>query len=131
MACGVQLLPVWVACCERFLRIDDPNYDSRAWCRLEPLLAAAFSFADHQTVIRPGFVNCWPDKGRGLSARLLDPRQGRLTNAADMNKIMPLVELAEASLASSGRQAKDVKVKCFQLPLPQEMDTLSEEEDRN
>ena len=28
---GVQLLPLWVACCERFLKIDTPEYDKRAF----------------------------------------------------------------------------------------------------
>src|SRR5262249_50772976 len=32
---SIPLLPLWVACCERFLRIETPDYDERTWCRLE------------------------------------------------------------------------------------------------
>ncbi|CAF1582194.1 unnamed protein product, partial [Adineta ricciae] len=46
---AIPLLPLWVACCERFLRIETPDYSERAWCRLEPLLSYVFQFADHHT----------------------------------------------------------------------------------
>ena len=60
---GVPLLPLWVASCERFLKIDTPNYNQRAWCRLEPLLSHVFSFADHLNTIGLNFKSNWPNTG--------------------------------------------------------------------
>ncbi|CAB9528856.1 expressed unknown protein [Seminavis robusta] len=131
---GVPLMPLWVACCERLLRIDHPEYDSRAWCRLEPLLACAYAFADHQTVISVGFENCWPSTGLKTKRPLLDPRAGHLTDPTDMARILPLIEQAEKALLKN----PDVKsydsgiiyeagdrahIKCFVLPSqPEEQD---------
>jgi hypothetical protein len=36
---------------ERFLRIETPDYDEHAWCRVEPLLSHVFSFADYHVAI--------------------------------------------------------------------------------
>ncbi|CAM4762756.1 unnamed protein product [Rotaria magnacalcarata] len=52
---AIPLLPLWVACCEQFLRIETPDYSDRAWCRLEPLLFYVFQFANHHTIIRLDF----------------------------------------------------------------------------
>jgi hypothetical protein len=93
-AAAVPLLPLWVACCERFLRIETADYDDRAWCRVEPLLAYAFSFADHHVSIELDFCHRWPHFGKATERPILDPLEGKLTNADDMTLISPLVEIA-------------------------------------
>ena len=114
---AVPLMPLWVACCERFLRIEHPMYDSSMWCRLEPLLASAYSFADHQTAIEIGFVNCWPQTGHETNRKILDPRNGNHSDPADMERILPLLQKAEQTLQSkSPRETKIAVVKCFVLP---------------
>lgn len=96
---GFSLLPMWTACCERFLRFETPTYHSRVWCRLEPMLSAKFSYADHHVVIRAGFTNKWPDTGKPSTSVLLDPREGHLTDPKDAEKLHPLVSLAVDSNA--------------------------------
>lgn len=91
---AIQLLPAWVACCDRFLRIDTPGYSSRAWCRLEPLLSFAFGWAEHQVTIPSHSVSRYPLAGVRARQVLLDPREGALTNPADMQQLTPIVELA-------------------------------------
>ncbi len=115
---AVPLLPLWVACCERFLRIETPDYHERAWCRVEPLLARVFSFADHQVSIGPDYRCRWPDTGTEAAAPLLDPRAGLVTNPEDLRLINPLAELAAAARPAADRDAVQLgstAVRCFRL----------------
>ena len=91
---AVPLLPLWVAACERFLRIETEDYDERAWCRVEPLLSYVFSFADHHVSIGLEFRCQWPYSGKEAKRPILDPRRGKLTKVDDMKLILPLVDLA-------------------------------------
>ncbi|CAB9501636.1 expressed unknown protein [Seminavis robusta] len=100
---GFSLLPIWTACCERFLRFETPTYHSRVWCRLEPLLSAKFSYADHHVVIHANYKNQWPDIGRTSESLLLDPREGHLTDPRDAAKLQPLVSLAVDSSSHGTR----------------------------
>ena len=86
----VPLLPLWVACCERFLRIDTEDYDSRAWCRLEPLLSYMYSFADHQLSIPLSFKSNWPDTGTETRVPILNPIDAEPTLPGD-HKLISLM----------------------------------------
>lgn len=35
---GVQMLPVYIACCDAFVYCDHPQYDQRAWCLTEQFM---------------------------------------------------------------------------------------------
>ena len=94
---GVPLLPLWVACCERFLKIDSPEYDKRAWCRLEPLLSYVFSFADHMNTIDLDYKCNWPLTGREEESFLMDPNKGKTTDPRDLLLIKELVEISKNS----------------------------------
>jgi hypothetical protein len=116
---AVPLLPLWVACCERFLRVETPDYDDRTWCRLEPLLSYMFSFADHHVAIGLDFRFRWPYYGSRSSRGILDPRSGKNTDPEDTRRIAPLVELAtQLRPAHPSRPLVDwnrTAVKCFAL----------------
>ena len=116
---AVPLLPIWVACCERFLRIDTDDYDSRAWCRVEPLLAYMFSFADHHLSIDLSYNCKWPDTGTETRLPILNPTDAETTLPEDQRLIAPLTNLAMASEpAIAGHMAVQfgaTSVKCFKL----------------
>jgi hypothetical protein len=116
---AVPMLPLWIACCERFLRIETVDYEERTWCRVEPLLSYVFSFADHHVSIGLDFRFKWPYTGVRAEAAILDPCTGKTTCPEDMGLIRPLVELAiQAPPASSGRtnlRFGETTMKCFRL----------------
>jgi hypothetical protein len=118
-AAAVPLLPLWVACCERFLRIETEDYDERAWCRVEPLLSYVFSFADHHVSIGLDFRHRWPHFGAGVERPILDPQQGKLTNPDDMSLIRPLVEVATRTRPANASRGdvclNGTTVKCYGL----------------
>ena len=118
-ASAAPLLPLWVACCERFLRIATPDYEERAWCRLETLLSRVFSFADHQTIIKLNYRNSWPDIGSNAYSKILDPRTGQVTNPVDMTLIEPLVDIAlNTQVSRKGQlpvQLNESMVLCYRL----------------
>ena len=116
---AVPLLPLWVAACERFLRIETEDYDERAWCRVEPLLSYVFSFADHHNSIGLEFRCQWPYSGEEAKRPILDPRRGKLTKVDDMKLILPLVDLA-TRIRPANTSRDDVRldesvVKCYRL----------------
>jgi hypothetical protein len=118
-AAAVQMLPLWVACCERFLRIETDDYEERTWCRVEPLLSYVFSFADHHLSIGLDFRHRWPYFGTRDRATVRDPRTGKLTNPEDLELILPLVELAERTRPANASRFQvrlsETAVKCYRL----------------
>jgi len=117
---AITLLPLWVACCERFLRIETSDYSERAWCRLEPLLSYVFQFADHHTTIHLDFKYLKTDclHGKEIQTLILDPLDGKSTDQADLVKIQPIVDLAKTIKIKQNRKKVDfgvTTVKCFQL----------------
>ncbi len=118
-ALAVPLLPMWVACCERFLRIDTEDYDSRAWCRLEPLLSYVYSFADHHLSIGLDYKSQWPDTGTPTQSPILDPTCAETTLPDDLQLIAPLTALATAMVPANTSQSAvqfgAASVKCFKL----------------
>lgn len=117
---AIPLLPIWTACCERFLRIETPDYSERAWCRLEPLLSYVFQFADHHTIIHLDFKYLTTNfqYGKEVQALILDPLEGKTTDQADLLKIQSIVELAKAIKINEDRKKVEfgvTTVKCFQL----------------
>lgn len=88
------MLPLWIACCERFLRIETADYHERVWCRLEMLLSKAYSIADHHVVITPDFVNPWPATGCRHDSRLANPATGKMANSEEIELLRPLVDSA-------------------------------------
>jgi hypothetical protein len=118
-AAAVPLLPLWVACCERFLRVETPDYDERAWCRVEPLLSYVFSFADHHVSVGLDFRCRWPHFGEEVARPILDPCAGKLTVPADMRWIQPLVEVATRTRPANASQGEvclgSSAVRCYGL----------------
>lgn len=117
---AIPLLPLWTACCERFLRIETPDYSERAWCRLEPLLSHVFQFADHHTIINLDFkyITTNFQRGKELQSLILNPLDGKSTDEADLLKIQPIVELTKNIQIDQDRnkvQFGITTVKCFQL----------------
>lgn len=116
---AVAMLPLWVACCERFVRIETEDYEERAWCRVEPLLSYVFSFADHHLSIGLDFRSAWPNRGTEDRATILDPRSGKLTVSGDVKLIRRLTKGATASspLGEGRRRVKLGRstIKCYRL----------------
>ncbi|UJR14302.1 hypothetical protein I4U23_001292 [Adineta vaga] len=115
LTAAIPLLPLWVACCERFLRIETEDYSERAWCRLEPLLSYAFQFADHHTIIHLDFKCSEKDfhSGKEIEVLILDPMDGKSTDDEDLLRIKPIVNLTKQN-----RKKIDfgkTTIKCFQL----------------
>ena len=117
---AIPLLPLWVACCERFLRIETPDYSDRAWCRLEPFLSYVFQFADHHTIIHLDFK--YPSTGfyygKEIQASILDPLDGESTDQADLLRIKPIIDLAKNIQIKQNRKKVTfgvTQIKCFQL----------------
>jgi hypothetical protein len=94
LAANMAMLPLWVACCERLVCFETSDYHSRAWCRLELLLSHSFNFADHHTVIGPGFRASDAHNGLEENHILQRPGDAELTDAADRVHIQPLEQLA-------------------------------------
>ena len=118
-AASVPMLPIWVACCERFLRIESDDYDSRAWCRLETLLSYVYSFADHHLLIDLNYKSNWPNTGTETRLPILNPTDAATTLFEDQQLISPLAKLATitepASASHSTVQFGRSMVKCFRL----------------
>ena len=94
---GVQMLPLYVASSNNILCYDSPDYEERAWCRLERMLFAAFC-APNQDVIRRGFEYTeYEDQYQVESLwTIQDPEQGILSIPEDMGRVAELKILAEA-----------------------------------
>jgi hypothetical protein len=117
---AIPLLQLWVACCERFLRIETPDYSERAWCRLEPLLSYVFQFADHHTIIHLDFKYSTTSfqHGKEIETLILNPLDGKSTDQADLAKIQPIVDLAKTIKIEQNRKKVNfgiTTIKCFQL----------------
>lgn len=110
---SVPMLPLWVACCERFLRIESEGYDSRAWCRLEPLLSHVYAFADHHVSIDLEFKSNWPDTGTETTVPILDPTEAATTLFEDQQLIARLTEMATS--ANQKVEFGQTMIKCFKL----------------
>lgn len=116
---AVPLLPMWVSCCERFLRIETDDYDERAWCRLEPLLSYVYSFADQNLSISLYFKSKWPETGTETRLLVLNPTEAETTLPDDLQLISSLTTLATQMNPANPDQAKvqfpRTTVKCFKL----------------
>lgn len=116
---AIAMLPLWIACCERFVRIEAKDYDERMWCRVEPLLSHVFSFADHHLSIGLDFSFKWPYFGTEIKWALLDPLTGKTTIPEDKKLVSPLVELATQTQPANSSRTKvqfgETVVKCYRL----------------
>jgi hypothetical protein len=91
---NLAMLPLWVACCERFVRFETPDYFDRAWCRLEVLLSYVFGFADHHLVIDSTFQTASQKRGKAGQDTIQDPSQGNTTDPADAIRVTELSKFA-------------------------------------
>eukprot|EP00040_Diaphanoeca_grandis_P030888 m.183507 g.183507 ORF g.183507 m.183507 type:complete len:438 (-) comp32162_c0_seq6:232-1545(-) len=87
-------LPLWVACCSHMVTFTTTDYFSRAWCRLEQLLASGFIYSDHQCLISAGYTN---NTRPGTYVRstfhsLEDPAQGLISFESDRDVIRRLAK---------------------------------------
>ncbi|CAF0774864.1 unnamed protein product [Didymodactylos carnosus] len=117
---ALPLLPLWVTCCERFLRLETEDYSERAWCRLESLLSYVFQFANHHTVIKLDFKcpTTWPYYGTKTKAIILDPSDGKFTDQQDMARVEPIIELAMIIASVKNKQNVELgksTITCFLL----------------
>lgn len=107
---GVMSLPLYVATCRYTVCFETPDYERRAWCMVERLVAYAFQTGGASPFVIDG---AFDDSGRGARpayvARLLrDPSRGELTVEADRAAIDALVAIVRGSRAwRSGSRAID------------------------
>jgi hypothetical protein len=118
---NLAMLPLWVACCERFVRYETKDYSERAWCRLEILLSKVFGFADHHLVIGEGFHNATGHWGVEDERPLDNPLEGICTDPLDRAHITVLSEFARNFGPEKERKANSqiefgtALTKCFIL----------------
>jgi hypothetical protein len=99
---NLAMLPLWVACCERFVRFETVDYFDRAWCRLEMLLSYVFGFADYHVVIDKTFQMGLPENhGKAGLDIIQDPSQGRTTDPLDAKRVAELSEFAASFTPSA------------------------------
>ena len=98
VAPGVTMLPLYVASSNNILCYDAPGYETRAWCRIERTLFAAFC-APTQDLVSRGFTYSG-DPGQKPRIEefwiLQDPEEGLLSYKEDKSKIAELKMIAEA-----------------------------------
>eukprot|EP00037_Helgoeca_nana_P020527 m.204053 g.204053 ORF g.204053 m.204053 type:complete len:283 (+) comp25300_c0_seq1:42-890(+) len=99
---GIEALPAYVAAATDILCFETPDYENRAWCRLERAVAYAFMFAGEiPWVIKPGFTaEDPPQPVQRRQVRLEDPMNGDVTVLEDKIHIAKLLEVAKRSRAS-------------------------------
>lgn len=88
------MLPLWVACCERFVRVESPDYYDRAWCRLEVMLSVAYQFADHHAAIPAGTLTLRKEDGLPSFRKVGLPSRGVATDPNDLDRIRTLEDVA-------------------------------------
>ena len=98
-------LPAFAAACAGIVAAWSPEYASRAWCRVELLMAHAFmTRGDRVFVVPDGFAGAgpqgdtWARREEGVVA---DPAAGDLTNEHDRAVIRSLTGVAARSTAFS------------------------------
>jgi hypothetical protein len=90
-------LPLYMAACSRFAVYQTDGWDTRAWCRLERLLAFTFMMRGKEhLVFGPNFKNVELPYALIMreSVPLLDPATGAVTKPADMSEIRALTAIA-------------------------------------
>ena len=112
-------LPAFAAACAGIVAAWSPEYASRAWCRVELLMAYAFMTTGKQVLVVPdGFAGAEPQGGEWITRPneekngvvtirhreqvvVADPAAGHLTNDHDRAVIRSLTGVAERSTAFS------------------------------
>ena len=98
-------LPAFAAACAGIVAAWSPEYASRAWCRVELLMAYAFmTHGDKVLVVPDGFAGAEPQGGKWVTEErvvVADPAAGQLTNDHDRAVIRSLTGVAERSTAFS------------------------------
>lgn len=100
---GIAALPTYVCACTELICFETPDYNERAWCRLERAVAYAFMFSGGLPwVIRPGFKanKASPQAIMHEKVTLTDPLQGQLTVETDRPHIENILRIALRSKAS-------------------------------
>jgi hypothetical protein len=102
----IHSLPLYVASCNDLLCFETPDYNSRAWCSVERVIAYSFMFSGKIPWVIEGGYELTEEvlqKGPVNETRLLsDPRKGALTNEADRPHVEDLMKIAEHSHAWTG-----------------------------
>ena len=98
-------LPAFAAACAGIVAAWSPEYASRAWCRVELLMAYAFmTKGDKVFVVPDGFAGAEPQGDEWVTLEevvVADPAAGQLTNDHDRAVIRSLTGVAERSTAFS------------------------------
>ena len=98
-------LPAFAAACAGIVAAWSPEYASRAWCRVELLMAHAFmTTGDKVFVVPDGFAGAEPQGDTWVTEEkvvVADPAAGHLTNEHDRVVIESLTGVAERSTAFS------------------------------
>lgn len=99
-------LPAYVSACAEVVIFQSHDYDDRAWCQVELMMAFAFmTVGDKIFQIPPGFEH---RRQRHVTFRryaLPDPLAGNLTNEGDRRVISELRDCASSSRAFTLRRA--------------------------
>lgn len=93
---GIEALPLYISnCVGGMLVVANPEYEDRAWCRLEQVLYAAFSAKPVFTVTpSPASVQGAQRWLSDWKKKLLNPATGNLTSDADRAAVTLLTEIA-------------------------------------
>jgi hypothetical protein len=93
---GVAMLPLYVASCNNCLCYEQLGYESRAWCRIERVLFAAFC-APTQDIIGMGYTYSGNPKEEPITDTMLaltNPAEGSLSYTGDMVLIKEVTDIA-------------------------------------
>ena len=94
-------LPAYAAACAGVVASWTDEYASRAWCRVDLLMAYAFMTAGDKVLVLPhDFVDEGQPRVAERRVAVADPAEGQLTNPNDTPVIAALRGVAERSTPS-------------------------------
>lgn len=104
IAPGVAMLPLYVSCCNNILCYDSPEYENRAWCRVERLMFSAFVAPNNEYIA--------PDFEHRTTSEKLPSGELRPTHELKIHVPDPSAEDANLSFKSDSRLIERLKELC-------------------
>ena len=89
---GVQMLPVYIACCDAFIWCDHPQYDQRAWCLTEQFMLWKLSRGSRGTM-KFCLGTDGTFKERDVDEKPKDPSLGMLAFEGDRVALATMVSI--------------------------------------
>mmetsp|Transcript_34830 Transcript_34830/g.81338 ORF Transcript_34830/g.81338 Transcript_34830/m.81338 type:complete len:463 (-) Transcript_34830:77-1465(-) len=99
---GVTMLPLYVSSCNNIICYDTPDYEARAWCRLERLMFAAF-VAPNNEFLEQDFV---------YDSSAERAPNGELIAAEEGHELLPDPDCGELSMKEDYDLIHDLKLLC-------------------